>query len=124
MSNDEHLIRQLVSQWMEASRRGDIDTVLDLMSEDAIFMVPGREPFGREEFRALSQGISEAEVEGHAEIRELNILGDWAWLRNYIEITVRPRGGEPVRRSGYTLSILKKDPDGRWHLERDANLVS
>jgi ketosteroid isomerase-like protein len=30
----------------------------------------------------------------------------------------------PVRRSGYTLTILRKQADGRWLLARDANLVS
>jgi ketosteroid isomerase-like protein len=35
-----------------------------------------------------------------------------------------PAGGEQQRRSGYTLTILKKGDDGRWRLFRDANLVS
>jgi ketosteroid isomerase-like protein len=63
------------------------------------------------------------EMEGTADIRELEIRGDWAWLRNFINITMTPPGGKPVRRSGYTLSILRKEPDGRWVLYRDANLV-
>lgn len=109
---------------MEASRRGDIGAVLDLMSKDVMFIVPGREPFGRDEFEAMSQAMSVSKVEGRAEIRELRLLGDWAWIRNYIEVTVTPRDGEPVHRSGYTLSILKKGPDGKWRLERDANLVT
>jgi ketosteroid isomerase-like protein len=29
-----------------------------------------------------------------------------------------------VRRGGYTLTILKKQPDGRWLLARDANLLT
>jgi hypothetical protein len=29
-----------------------------------------------------------------------------------------------MRRSGYTLSILRKQPDGKWVLWRDANLVA
>jgi ketosteroid isomerase-like protein len=35
-----------------------------------------------------------------------------------------PPGGPPVRRAGYTLTILRKEADGRWVLVRDANLVS
>ena len=34
-----------------------------------------------------------------------------------------PPGGEQMRRAGYTLSILRKQPDGKWVLARDANLV-
>ena len=52
------------------------------------------------------------------------MLGDWAYLRNFIEITITPAGGTPVRRSGFTLTILRKEPDGRWLLARDANLVT
>jgi ketosteroid isomerase-like protein len=29
-----------------------------------------------------------------------------------------------MRRSGYTLSILRKQPDGQWLLWRDANMVA
>ena len=63
-------------------------------------------------------------LEGTAEIHELKVLGDWAWLRNFIEITITPPGGAPVQRSGFTLTILRKEPDGRWVLARDANLVT
>jgi uncharacterized protein (TIGR02246 family) len=122
---DEREIRELVETWMDASRRGDVESVLDLMADDMIFMVPGREPFGKDEFRAMSQAMSGVEVDGRADIRELRVLGDWAWIRNHIQLTVTPKGGgEPVRRAGYTLSIFEKGRDGRWRLARDANLVT
>lgn len=124
MFSDERAIRALVDQWMKASRNGDVETILSLMGQDMIFMVPGREPFGRDEFREMSLGMSGAKMDGHAEIRELRLLGDWAYIRNHIELTVTPPVGEPVHRSGYTLSILKKGADGKWRLERDANLVA
>ena len=124
MSPDERAIRDLVETWMKASRAGDTATVLSLMSDDVIFMVPGREPFGKEAFAATSQSMKGFRIDGSADIRELKVLGDLAYLRNFIEITVTPPGGAPVRRSGYTLTILRKELDGRWRLTRDANLVS
>jgi len=40
-------------------------------------------------------------------------------------MTITPRdGGTPMRRSGYTLSILRKEADGRWVLARDANMLT
>jgi ketosteroid isomerase-like protein len=51
------------------------------------------------------------------------VLGDWAYIRNYIEMTVMPEGGEPVKRSGWTLTILRKE-SGQWLLARDANLLA
>jgi len=35
-----------------------------------------------------------------------------------------PPGGEAVRRAGYTLTLLRKEADGRWRLARDANLLT
>jgi uncharacterized protein (TIGR02246 family) len=124
MTDDEHAIRDLVATWMTASQAGDVATVLSLMEDDAVFMVPGREPFGKETFAAAAQGMKDMRMEGTSDIRELKIFGGWAYLRNYIQVTVTPPGGTPVRRAGYTLTILRKQPDGRWLLARDANLLS
>ena len=123
MSPDERAIPELVDTWMKASRAGDTEIVLGLMSDDVIFMVPGREPFGKQTFAANSRNMDGVRLEGSADIRELKVLGDWAYLRNFIEITITPAGGVPMRRSGFTLTILRKEPDGRWLLARDANLV-
>ena len=82
MSDDERAIRALVSQWMEASRTGDTATLLSLMTEDVVFMVPGREPFGRERFETVSQAQSGMKIEGTNEIVELQVIGDWAFSRN------------------------------------------
>ena len=54
----------------------------------------------------------------------MKVFGGWAYLRNYIDMTITPDGGAPVHRAGYTLTILRKEPDGRWVLARDANLVT
>jgi uncharacterized protein (TIGR02246 family) len=124
MSNDVTAIRTLVTTWMTASQQGDIDTVLGLMTDDVVFMTPGREPFGKEEFRQQSDAMKDMKIAGKSDIRELNILGDWAYARNYLEVTMTPPAGERVRRTGYTLTLFRKDADGRWRLARDANLLA
>lgn len=122
--DDERAIRALVETWMNATNSGDQATVLDLMADDVLFMTPRGEPFGKEEFRTRSVSLKGVELDGRAEICEIEILGDWAWIRNHIDVAMGPPGGEPQHRSGYTLTILKKGDDGRWRLFRDANLVS
>jgi len=124
MTEDERAIRDLVSTWMAASQAGDIDTVLGLMADDAVFMVSGQEPFGKEKFAAAARGAQNVRMEGTSDIRELTVLGDWAYVRNYLTVTVTPPGGTPVRRAGYTLTILRKTPAGQWLLARDANLMT
>lgn len=122
MSEDEKAIRTLVETWMTASQAGDARTVLSLMTKDVIFMVPGREPFGREVFEAAAEGGPR--MEGTNELAEVQVLGDIAFSRNRIELTVTMPTGEKVRRGGYTLTLYRKEADGRWRLFRDANLLT
>jgi len=128
ITNDERAIRDLVATWMAASQAGDTAKVLLLMADDVIFQVPGREPFGKEAFAAMSQKMSDGmkgvRMEGSSDIRELRVLGDWAYLRNHLEITMTLPGGKSMRRAGCTLTILHKTADGRWLLTRDANLLT
>src|SRR6516164_4849057 len=79
MTDDERAIRDLVGTWMKASEAGDLNTVLSLMADDVIFMAPGREPFGKEEFRAASETMKKVRLTGTSDIRELKVLGYWAW---------------------------------------------
>jgi uncharacterized protein (TIGR02246 family) len=84
----------------------------------------GHEPFGKAEFAASASSLKGMTMEGGADIREIRVLGDWAYVRNHIEVTMTPAGGAPISRSGYMLSILRKESDGQWRLARDANLVT
>lgn len=123
MSEDERAIRELVETWMEATRAGDHAAVLALMTRDVIYMVPGRAPFGREAFE-VPAGVTPPNVEGRADVLEVAVLGDWAYSRNYLEMTFTPPGGAPTRLAGHTLSLYRKEADGRWRLARDANMVT
>jgi uncharacterized protein (TIGR02246 family) len=124
MTDDERAIRNLVATWMAASKAGDIETVLGLMADDVVFMVPGREPFGKEAFASALQGMKKVQFEGTSDIRELKVLGDWAYLRNHLTVTMTLPDGKTMRRAGYTLTLLRKQPDGKWVLARDANLMT
>jgi uncharacterized protein (TIGR02246 family) len=121
--DDEIAIRELVQRWLDATEAGDLDTVLSLMADDVIFMVPGREPFGKETFAAQSKQMKDVRIEAQHEIQEIEVLDDRAWMRNHLTVTVAQPGHEPVTRSGYVLSILRKTSEGKWVLARDANLV-
>ena len=69
--------------------------------------------------------MKDVRIEGTSDIQEIQVMGDWAYLRNHLTMTVTPPGGgKTVRRSGYTLTILRKEADGKWRLARDANLLT
>jgi len=113
-----------VEKWLSATRAGDTPTVLNLMADDVVFLVPGLEPFGKDIFAANSAKTKDIRIEGKSEIQELKILGDWAWMRTRLRVAFTPPNGKEMVRSGYTLTILRKEPDGRWVLVRDANLLT
>ncbi|SDD91008.1 SgcJ/EcaC family oxidoreductase [Paraburkholderia lycopersici] len=125
MTDDERAIRELVRSWMDASRAGDTAKILSLMTDDVVFTVPGQEPFGKAAFAEASRAQQGVRVEGTAEIVELQVLGDWAFLRNRIDVSITPPGAtQAERRAGYTLTLVRKEASGRWLLARDANLAA
>jgi len=123
---DEREIRELVSTWIAATKAGDVDAVLALMTDDAVFLVPGMAPFGKAEFAAASRtppGMPRPRIEGASEIRELVVAGDFAYMWTRLSVAMTPPSGETVERAGYTLTVLRK-VSGRWKLARDANLLA
>jgi uncharacterized protein (TIGR02246 family) len=123
MSDDVRAIRNLIERWMKASKTGDIASVLNMMTDDVIFMTCGRDPFGKDEFAATSSAMKDMRIDGAADVKEVSVTGDWAWARTHLTVTVTMPDGKEMRRSGYTLSIFTKDMDGRWLIARDANLL-
>ncbi|MGO4740922.1 SgcJ/EcaC family oxidoreductase [Bosea sp. 2KB_26] len=125
MNDDEREIRALIEKWLTASKAGDVASVLELMTEDAIFMVPGQAPFGRATFSAMSDTMGDLKIEGNSTIHELKVLGDWAFMRSHLDMTATSLAtGSSRHRAGYTLTLFRKEPDGRWRLARDANLLT
>ena len=127
MPNDEQLIRDLIATWHSASAKGDLATVLTLMAEDVVFLVAGQPPLhGRDAFsEGFRKVMQKFRMESKGEVQEIKIAADWAYCWTQLSVTMIPLGeGSPVRRSGPTLTIFRKDTEGRWVLFRDANLLT
>ena len=127
MKSDEDQIRDLVATWMAATRAGDVDTVLGLVTDDVVFLLPGRPPMRKDEFAQISRaqaGAAAPAIDGHSEIQEIQVAGDWAFMWTRLSVTVTPADGTaPMARAGHTLTVLRKQ-GGRWRLARDANLLA
>lgn len=127
MANDEQQIRDLVATWIEATKAGDVDAVLSLMTDDVVFLVAGRPPMiGKAAFAAAMQAMSAngpMQFEGHSEVQEVEVHGDVAFMWTKLAVTMTPPGAAAsIMRAGNTLSVLKKQ-QGKWLLARDANLL-
>lgn len=125
--NDEQEIRQLVATWMAATKAGDVETILSLMTDDVIFLGPGRPAMHKADFAAVSRaqtGDNAPQIEGTSEIQELKVLGEWAFMWSRLTVEVTPPGGaKPTKHAGHTLTIFRK-LNGRWMLTRDANMLA
>ena len=127
MQPDEEEIRNLVITWLAATKAGDVETVLSLMADDVVFLVPGQPVMRRAEFAAAAKSMSgpnAPQFDGKSEIQEIQICGDWAYMWTKLTVVVTPPGGaQRITRAGNTLSILKKQGT-KWLLARDANLLT
>ena len=123
---DEEQIRELVSKWMAATKPGDIEVILSLMTDDVVFLVPGRPAMRKSEFAAASSAQasgSAPKFDGTSDIQEIEIAGDWAFMWSWLKVVATtPDGGGPTTRTGHTLSVFRRQ-EGRWLLARDANLL-
>lgn len=124
MTSDEAEIRALVARWHAATAAGDTAAVLDLMTEDALFLLPGRGPMTRDEFAqasALPAGAPRPSISMTQDIREILVSGDLAAMWTALRVNVTPPGGAaPIVRDGHTLTVFRRVA-GRWLLARDAN---
>jgi len=80
VSTDEQAIRDLIAHWHRATAAGDVDAILPLMAEDAVFLVPGGPPMrGRGAFEQGLRGVlASHRIESTGDIQELEVSGDLA----------------------------------------------
>lgn len=124
--HDSAQIREVIATWIRASAADDLDTVLSLMAEDVVFLLPGRPPMrGRAAYAEQSRAmIGKVKISGTPDVQEIQVFGDYAYCWNNLSITIAPEGGAPMHRAGDVLSIFRREADGRWVLWRDANLLT
>ncbi len=121
--DDEQAIRELVDTWLAASKAGDTKTLQTLLADDVLFITPGQEPFGKEQFAETDESMKNVTMDADIDIKEIKVTGDWAWMRSFLKVTFTPDGGNPAKHSGHILTILRKNPNGEWVIARDANFV-
>src|SRR5215469_6271850 len=89
---EKQKIREVIDSWMKASAAGDLDRVLPLMAEDVVFLRPGQPDMkGRDAYATASRGMAgKIRFEGRSDIKEIQIAGNYAYVWNYLAVTVTP----------------------------------
>jgi uncharacterized protein (TIGR02246 family) len=122
----EEVAAEVQAFWDEysaANMAGDSERWIALWEEDGVKMSPGKTPIeGKENIYAGKQASNEKWITDEQIItnHEVEVAGDWAFVRGVFTATDHPRaGGETEGVSGNYMSILKRQPDGGWKLYRD-----
>jgi uncharacterized protein (TIGR02246 family) len=126
-TKDEQAIRDLYATWRRATMAEDLPTILNLIADDAVFLVPGQPPIlGKEQFAELFELVrGKYRIETRSEFDEISVHDGWAHVRCRLAVVLTPKaGGAPEFNAGHVLSILKKRSDGAWVVARDANLLA
>src|SRR5437667_11272102 len=111
MPDDKQQIRDLIDAWAQASAAGDLEKILSLMDEDAVFLRAGHPPMrGREAFAAqFHQAVEQVRIEATSDIQEIDVSGDMAYCWNKLSVTMTPlKGGSAMRHTGTVLTVLRK----------------
>ena len=67
---------------MRATAEGDLETVLSLITEDAVFLLPDQPPMrGREALAALRSALGQVRIEGKPDIQEIHVAGEFRVIR-------------------------------------------
>ena len=116
MSADRDAILDVMRRWREATARGDLAAVMELM--------PANEPMSRDgfaqRFRAMGAGVR---IEMQQEVHDVAVSGDIAYAWTHITVAITPAGGSRTERAGNVLTVFRRGPRG-WQLARDANLLT
>ena len=126
MGSDERKIREVHSTWIDAVNAGDLVRLLTLMADDAVFLNPGKAPFGREGFSSnFSAAHQKRRISCVSELEEVVVVGEVAYARSRDALSVTLRAGrEATQFAGHRITVYRKQLDGRWLLARDAHTLS
>jgi uncharacterized protein (TIGR02246 family) len=123
VEQDINSIRTLMDSVMAVSRKGDLEAYLSLYTDDALWMTHDRlEDAGKEEVRDYYSWINDYTFDQKLTINEIEIAGDWAFIRFTADGWILPKPsveGERERVISRHFTIASRQADGSWKLARD-----
>lgn len=111
------------ANYVQAINSNDLDTLLDVLTEDVVFMAPNTPVMvGKDAARPWLAGYLEAyETHWDKPVQEFLVLGTWAIERYSYTSTDKPKGGgEPIVGTGWGMVVYHQDADGAWRVARDS----
>lgn len=114
-------IRAVVDAWPGLLDAGDVDGIMAMFVEDAVFAHP-RLPgiVGRDSLRAFVEQVfrQQSAVGSTIQVERIEMSGNWAHVVARFDTMWSPRNGaSPFRESARYLWVLKRDSSGAWKVK-------
>jgi len=121
-ASEEDAVRRALAAFLDAVNRADYAAVIEMITDDAVFWTADAPATrGKAALEAAYDGLAAYTVHQDFEIEELQVCGDWAFVRGYESFTLDPRDGKGQRleiKRRRAISILRRQPDGSWKTAR------
>ena len=125
MASDENQIRHLMEEWRRRASAGDVDGLLALTADHAVFLTPGHAPMTKDDFAArFGRMAAKVRIDPVHQVKDLGISGDLAYAWSHVTVVFTAKtGGVRTERSGHVLAIFRRNSAGVWQVARSAKLV-
>lgn len=118
---DVQAILDLEQKVFDAEIAGDFEAWLSFFTEDAIVMEPNHPALvGKAAIRQRNAAYFEKfHLREESDAREVEVAGDWGYIRAHWIWTLAPKdGGTVVRDTGNSIWIVRRQSDGSWKIAR------
>jgi len=114
-------VRAVAEGIIAADNARDLGRVLRLYADDAVLLPPNENPVtGRTAIRPRYETLFRTMMPAiKSELSEVEVGGDWAFVRGRNTGTMRPISGGPERQlNDVFLMVLRRAADGEWRIAR------
>lgn len=120
--SDVDAIRALKETRMAAARAGDLDAVMETMTEDVVMMPPGSPSVSGEAAirEYIGSVLNTFDIDVMEPYSSITVVGDWAFEDYSYEATLTAKaGGSPFVDAGRGMYVYRRGADGKWRVARD-----
>ena len=119
IQDEERAIRDVMEQWLRATKAADLNAVLNLMTDDVVFLRAGQPTMNKAAFAdSFKSFAGKVTFDAQQDVEEIRALGDLGYAWTHMTLTMNGK-----TRSGDILSVFRKVNE-KWLLSRDANFVT
>jgi len=118
---DIDAIKKLAADWRTGWLTGDTELLLSPYVDDPVVMPQDQPPvMGKDAIRSIYQAVlKEYAFSSEGKLMEVEASGDWGYFWSTYTLTATPKaGGEPIKSTGKSVFIVKRQPGGAWKIAR------